>query len=363
MSFFAVLGESETSSFNIETCHLNLWALGGLFRRQVFYWDVGLRIKANEHNPVDNIWVALPLGTKEKDLVDLRDKMTSQRTLELVFGEAVSIRQDCIEYGEGEVRPIGIDVSECKMDEKKSDKNFSLWNLKLAPTIRAGEEGYLRIRFHARTEGRMWTKKRHGLFSSGALVDMRVSDVRETWNVKDGAALKGRIIPINTLYVFLILPSALRYNMASPAFKYVRVLEGQAWESYLDSATNFWKYRKMIVYYWKAEKPVNTKNPFRAFLALNYSNSIRDYALYSGVLFLLFWCIYSFVFYTIPHLSNINSGIYAGVKEYMLQLIIAGAGLGVIKILSYVGAIKSVVDWLKSKLHDIDPWILRHRTK
>ena len=81
-----------------------------------------------------------------------------------------------------------------------------------------------------RTVGRLWTRRRTGLFSKGALIDVRVSDVRETWNVKDGPALKTRIVPLSQLYVFLILPSGLKHQFSSPAFRHVRILEGAAWE-------------------------------------------------------------------------------------------------------------------------------------
>lgn len=362
MGFFAVLGDSENPNFSIETCHLNLWALGGLFNRHVFFWDVGLRISATGDDPVTNVSVATPCGTNQTDLDDLRNKMTTQQTRELIFGEEVAIRQDLIDYGEGEVRTVGLEITECTIDKNKSDGNFSLWNLRLSPAIRNGVDGYLRIRFRVRTKGRMWTKRRNGLFSKGALVDIRVSDVRETWNVKDGDALKGRIVAISNLYVFLILPSTLRHNSSSPPFKYVRILEGLAWKSYLDSASSFWKHRKMVVYYWKGGAEVNTKNPFRAFLDLNYSNSLRDYIIYSFVLLILFWSLYSVVVYTGPHLKDINRHIYIIAMEY-LEWIIITLGISIVSILSFIKRIRLWLNWIIDKLYNFDYWILRKRAK
>lgn len=363
MGFFAILGESDNAEFRVPTCHVNLWVLGGLFRRHVFFCDVGLRIAPNGNDPVTNVAIALPFGSTPADLIDLKNKMTSQQTLELVFGEEVKLSQDSMDYGEGQVKPIGIERSECNLDDKKSDESFSLWNLKLSPAIKAGEEGYLRVRFYVRTVGRLWTRRRTGLFSKGALIDVRVSDVRETWNVKDGPALKTRIVPLSNLYVFLILPSGLKHQFSSPAFRHVRILEGAAWEAYLASATNFWKQRKMLVYYWKSAEEVTTKKPFRAFLDAAYSNSSRDYILLSIVLFLTLWIVYSVALYLNPRAATINSNILHTVSDYAIQIILGVVGLGLLKLLGGIAVIRSAVDWLKTKSHDIDPWILRHRAR
>lgn len=290
MGFFAVVRDQD-QPFEVELCHLNLWSLAGLFRR-AFFWDVGLQLKADDDKPLSKFSLALPFSTESGGMKDLSDSLKSPGVSELIFGTSVSISGSEIKYmkGDGTVDLVLGQISEPDSDreKKRSSSTFSYWNLTLAEPIPPGQRRYIRVRFEVYNLGRTWIWKP---FNSGAIIDLRVADLRETISIQPWNDLKSRIIPVADLYLFVVAPSWLQHASSSPALKYMRLLEGRVWENYLGRKTDFFQLEKMVIYYWRKgsvrapgdaseasesrkEAKTDTVSPFRAFLDLDKTNVI-----------------------------------------------------------------------------------------
>ncbi len=86
---------------------------------------------------------------------------------------------------------------------------------------------------------------------------------------EDFQSLLSRVVQIEELFLFVIVPSEFQLLSAFPPLKYMRLLEGRDWESYLDRAIAFvFPNAKMVIYQWRSEKgiAIEPNNPFRGFL-------------------------------------------------------------------------------------------------
>jgi hypothetical protein len=269
MAFFAVVRNFE-DSFEIMQCHINLWCLGGIFGHSNFVWDVGLRLKGLSEKPITKIQLALPFGTTEGAAEDLQSRLIHPHTAELVFGNPVTIAGSEIVYDE---RPVVLGkVDSFSRLQDKCGMDFSFWELGLAPTLANENEVYLRVRFRMGNRGNTWVWRRSLWRKNGALLDLRVSDVREAVAIRSWEALKERIVPVERLNLLVIAPDFLQMRAVSPSLRYMRLLESRAWENYLGQSPNISGQRRLIIYHWKNDKPVNVNTPFLAFIDLS-----RDY--------------------------------------------------------------------------------------
>ena len=125
---------------------------------------------------------------------------------------------------------------------------ISVVRIALASQLAKGEQAYVRFRFETRRVGRLWSRKRFLLARNGAVVDLRVADVREIVHATaDAASILERVIPIDRLFVFVIAPASLQQQTASPTLQYMWLLEGRDWEDYLGRVAYFFRRaRKMV---------------------------------------------------------------------------------------------------------------------
>lgn len=212
------------------------------------------------------------LRTTQIGIEDLHDRLIHQPTAELVFGGPVKIDGEEITYDKVPVVLGRVDTS--KKIEDKCGSDYSFWEIAIAPTLAKDKELYLRIRIRIARCGSTWVWKRSLGSKNGALVDLRVSDVREAVVVGTWGAFKDRIVPIQKLNVLVIAPDFLQMRAVSPPLRYMRLLESRAWEYYLGQSPNLQGRRRLIIYHWRSQKDeaVDVKRPFLAFLDLS-----RDY--------------------------------------------------------------------------------------
>ena len=271
MAFFAIIRDHD-DSFEVLQCHVNIWCLGGIFGHSNFVWDVGLRLKGVVDKKVTKLYIAFPFGADGSGVEDLHDRLTDQQTAELVFGSPVRIDGDKIDYDEHPVVLGRVDTSR-RIDDK-CGSDYSFWEIAIAPPLTKDQELYVRIRIRIARCGSTWVWKRSLGRKNGALVDLRVSDVREAVAVESWRAFKDRIVPIVKLNLLVIAPDFLQMRAVSPALRYMRLLESRAWEKYLGQSPNPRDRSRLIIYHWRSEKgePVDVKRPFLAFLDLS-----RDY--------------------------------------------------------------------------------------
>jgi hypothetical protein len=267
MGFFAVLAAPTelNVTHRILRCHLNLWCLPGLFRRS-YFWDVGLDIQVGD-GAFSTFQLAIPSRTTPR-YRDLIGKVQNPAIAQMIFGKPVAVSDGILEYGTTRVSLTRIGSAE--LEEKESGSSFSLWTLRTDKPIPPGARVYMRFRFEAQSVGRCWQWKRFLASRYGALVDVRFSDVREAWNVKEGDALKGRILPIESLNFFVVAPARYHLTTTSPAVHYIRILEGRSWEEYLERKTAILGTEKLSIYQWRNPPgAITTADPFRVFLDID----------------------------------------------------------------------------------------------
>jgi hypothetical protein len=270
MGFFGVAPDAGHGTFRVIECHLNLWTLDLLCWRTEFFLDVGLQLEA-VGGPVTGFQMAIPFGTSADSLQDLGDRVRDQRDSSLLFGKPVTLTATTIDYGQGPFQLLQALAAGTNRDERASQKDFSLWHVASEPALQAGSSGYLRVRLRITHPGRVWMWKRSLVARNGALFDIRVADAREAWNVTDGHAIASRLVAIERLRLFLITAWQWQLRSTSPPVHYIRMVEGRAWEKYLDRTTSLFASPKLVIYQWRSGEGafVTVDLPFRVFADLS----------------------------------------------------------------------------------------------
>jgi len=184
---------------------------------------------------------------------------------------------------------------------KHSGDDHSIWNLEPVNWVH-DRETYFRVRFRLTSLNRSWMRQR-----SGAIVDLRLCDVRESSNVANLSGLDARIVGIKKVNLFAILPASLKCRSVSPPPEHVRMLEGEAWSKYLGRKKRKLSRRKLTVYYWKGGA-IDARKPFRAFLDLTEERAV------------LGWQLYAFMIITIA--------VLLWVRSVDLKQVVVGVKLG-----------------------------------
>lgn len=278
MAYFAVAKDRDNKAFSVHTCHLNFWVLPGLFR-PYYQFDVGLRLIAEE-DKLTSFHLALPFTVRSSGVEDLYDLLVQQDTAPMVFGEPVTIQGNTLSYTGAQALQVGrINAGRSReVTEWTSKKQHcSVWRIDLGTEMNKGDERYFRFRFPIDGLGRRWLSKRSLFAVNGAIMDIRVADVREAQEAMDWRSLQDKILPIPLLNAFIITPMSLQARSVSPALKYTRLLEGTAWEPYLRRKTGMLRSRQLLIFYWKAEH-VSIEKPFRGFLDLSTEFGVSSFA-------------------------------------------------------------------------------------
>jgi hypothetical protein len=267
MGLFAVLSPQAPPAFSVDLCHINLWQLPGL-GRQIFVWDVGLQLTAPPAADLESVRLALPFDADVSHAADLADVMRNQQVASLVFGSNATVVGQQLITGAGTFDLHPIRVPGIKVLKDLSSKELTVCEVPFIDPIQAGQQKYIRVRFPIRNLGRVWTWRRFGPLRGGALIDLRVNEVREAVSAGIQKEIQGRVLPISALYVFIIAPWQLREVLEHPPFRYVRILEGRAWERYLRWSTGVPRPAKLLIYSWEWKQIIDSNKPARAFLRL-----------------------------------------------------------------------------------------------
>ena len=280
MSLFAVISEGTDPVPVIEVMHINYWCLGGLFRR-VFPCDVGVKFTVQDRQ-VDRILLVVPFPATSDDLVDLYDTMAQHKVSALVFGEPLtSVTIDggvhTIKTADGEEFPLHkLAVHKATFERVHGPSTATICTLWVDPAVSVGHSAYFRARFRVADPGRTWLRGRRLLRMARALIDIRVNDMREVVDQPRLLEQQVRVLDIKQLNVFVIDDWKMQMRVASPATRHIRILEGHAWERYLDRTTDLFRRGKLVIYYWRPdpEEAVSRNKPFRAFLDLSSEQSL-----------------------------------------------------------------------------------------
>jgi hypothetical protein len=274
MGFLGIRRDPAGPDFMVPEMHVNLLLLPGLFGRQVTLIDLGLHLQVDAGS-LTTFEIALPAGADPKGLTDIGKYLETTETAQLIFGERVRVEGGQLRFEDGTSVPLcNISTTGTKRDAQKSTNSFSHWQIELAHPITS--KGYVRLRFRIVSKGRMLLRRGFGMLASRILIDFRISDLRESWTVPDGAIYRDALVPIKKLYFFVVLPARFHDPTMSPRPRYMRILEGSLWEPYLQRAVYLLRQGKMTVYSWRAES-ITITAPFRVFLDVTRDTRLRFY--------------------------------------------------------------------------------------
>lgn len=279
MGYFAVLKPAdadENVEFSVTRCHINVWVLRSFMPgRRLLYFDLGLEISARGTRPVPAVEVLLPFkveegygGDKFKRCMDLYDTLFQEETAELIFGEPVTFagqansRTLTLDSGD-ELHPRHIDTARVTAASDQPPRS-SCYQIPLEAPLAAGSTAYLRFRFRVFANRPLLTPKSP---FGGVILDFRIADVRESRNRSKEASIRQRIVPIDKVNFFAMLPDQYQLLTASSATRNMRILETRAWGAYLNRVAYMHPSNAQLVYYWRSDNnsAVTSDNPFRVF--------------------------------------------------------------------------------------------------
>lgn len=267
MGFFGVLqpltGETNNvlsqEEFSIEQLDINIWVLPKVFGGSSLYCDLGIRVHAKTAVSCFDVCVPfVPSGPA----VDLEPSLSNKRIASLVFGEDVRSNLNSDYHIRRGARVVPVD--------HPSSKTLTVVRLLPATQMAAGQKAYFRMRFELANPGGLLTWRGGGVAKRrDVLLDIRVSDFREAAFVPNELLAEQRIRPIERVNALVIAPARFRDVRRHPQLRYVRVLEGVAWEPYMERALDFTRRGKYIVYFWRSPGVVDNGTEFRGFLELS----------------------------------------------------------------------------------------------
>jgi hypothetical protein len=281
MGWFGILADTsrDEDKFNVAACHLNWWTLPTFLPgRRLFFLDIGLHVNAPAAKDLNSITVALPIDVESvrwKDdeptwTQDLYDALRLRDVCSQVFGERVSVGDTSTGYRIDRTSGSHLDVvrtlvaQAVPLDSSRTSRSdLSIWTIPLESPIPARDSRYVRFRVSVFTTGTVWRWKKVWFGKSGAQIDLRVSDVREAMRDERERQYWSRVVPIEQLNVFFIIPSAFQARVASPALHYVRILEAGQWGRYLQGIRYRARAHSLRVHYWRhpAEAPLVSLPP------------------------------------------------------------------------------------------------------
>lgn len=344
MSYFAIVRAAPADDFSVIECHLNVWSLAGLFKRRMFCLDVGLRLRAGK-TEVFSIDIAVPMGTYGKEahgLRDLHSQLLDTNIDKLIFGRNVEVvgdrprlKYESSTLGPTELELIKLDVPNCKRNEEYSGHAFSYWSIHFTSPLRNDPDSYLRMRFKVQNLGRTWIWKKSGLAKNGALMDLRITDLRESYDDTGWTPSADMLVPIESLNLFAIVPSSLQLRAVSPPYYYMRLFEGRVWEKYLNRAVDRRRKEKLVIYQWRSPKDesISPANPFHAFIDLS-----EEFGLIRlGNHFRTALVILLFIF-TASVIARSYSN-HVGFLERFIQTLLSGRTITVTAVFAFLGSI------------------------
>ena len=328
MGFLAVLGAAPSEDWTIDVCrlHVNLWCMRRRFAGHALILDVGIGFRQVSEVAPSALEILIPVGPDPKDKHGVRDlvpQVREQPAAQLVFGEPVSVESKggltCIRVPTTGGHTVQYDyplvLTEIATPEVEVVEAGDLWRVRLpfqAPLMKvlpstspssstppqpsaAVElvEHYVRFRVDIDARGSVWVWKKHGplLPKTGALVDLRVADLRDPVTASGGKIDEGRVLPARWVNIFVVAPQWLQHKVATD-LRSIRLLEGAIWQPYLNRKLNSRRRGKSVVCYRRLEN-VSRVDPAKTFLdlgretGLGWSDYLRIMVLAGGTMALV----------------------------------------------------------------------------
>ena len=268
MAIFAIYPKTTEQSNieSVEECHLNLWVLPALLGRKKFLVEVGMTL--NPRVTISGIEIVLPFRVMGNP-VDLADHIQNDRSIQrLLFTKESNYPTS---YARLSPTP-----------QITEGKHFTKLVLAFDSNLSSGIGSYLRFRAEVQDFGNRLQWRRAFGISTGATLDLRVSDLRELSHNEELHSRNGAILPIKVLRLFMITPVWIHYRYSSPPAHYLRLIESAGWEKYLNRKCHLG--RAFSICQLTANE-ISRDTPFRGYI--DYERSVVDTLTRISFLFLV----------------------------------------------------------------------------
>lgn len=278
MAFFCVLSEpSSLVKVRVLKLDINFWLLPGLGRRRL-YCDVGVKLSVLEApdgmnaKPLE-FKLGLPFELEEKPkFSDLSGLLYNDggAMASLVFGNSAEpprhVENSGWQYDDGEhiilLTANHQESLRIVKASKDSNSKYSIVSVRSEPNVGAGQVHYMRLRFLVGDSGRVWLWQKVGMRRAYAIGDFRVNEFRDLPVFENSAFNIARALPVDRINLFFVATSKLKAGRVSPAPRYVRVLERDSWEKYLQRKLSRKQGEVFVITYWRNDaKPAAESNP------------------------------------------------------------------------------------------------------
>ena len=273
MSSFALLRVGGSAPIDIERVDLNVWVLPSLFRRQVYYCDIGVCCKMQQTTQVKPVKLELrvPFLPDDDDVEDLVPRMRDNDGLcSLIFGNS-NLNMNRNKLGtwvSDDNGPLLLTdlFSAQRKKAPSADTRAASWILSTEPvTLSAETRLYVRIRVTTHEPNRLWAWQRGGRWNSHALCDLRINEFREKGK-SDFPIDFSKVITLPRVNGFVISSARYKAGRVNPIPRYIRVLENDSWAEYLDRRLSRGR-ELFLITYWK-DVDVSPEHPYRAFMEM-----------------------------------------------------------------------------------------------
>lgn len=260
--------------------------------------DIGLKLQSanpasraiprEQRSPLEFL-LGLPFRASESDsgvainLSQYFQGYENKSIANVVFGNNADpvTEGNVTKYDDGDGVIVICDV-DCKshvtlQESAKGQRPYSIYQIKIPDLAESDESNYIRLRFRVRDSGSLWQWQkvtRRRIFS---VSDLRFNEFRETPQLANKPNFSARALPIETVNAFLVRSSKLKTTQSSPTPEYIRVLERQVWEPYLQRRVSRSSKEVFEVVYWRNRAPqdvVESDRPFRAYIEVERRSTL-----------------------------------------------------------------------------------------
>lgn len=331
MSSFALLRTGGSAAVDVERVDLNVWVLPSLFRRQVYYCDIGVCCAVQtdtQAQPVE-LELRVPFLPDDDNVTDLVPRMRDSEGLcSLIFGNSdLNMTRDNLgTWLTDDTGPLLLtDLRSAQRRNAPSpDTRAASWVVSTGPvTLSAGTRLYVRLRITTHEPNRLWAWQRGGRWNSHALSDLRVNEFREKGR-SDFPVDFSKVITLPRVNGFIISSARYKAGRVNPLPEYVRVLESDSWVKYLDRRLSRGK-ELFVITYWK-DTDVSPAHPYRAFMEIERRRPTATRTIITATFLLLLAILAG---QPLSSLTQSPLGRFAGQLWALGVLVVGGLSIGV----------------------------------
>lgn len=332
MSSFALLRTGGSVPVEVERVDLNVWVLPSLFRRQVYYCDIGVcfSLKSDAAAQPVEFELRVPFLPDDGNVTDLVPRMRDNEGLcALVFGNSDLKRtRDAVgTWVSDDTGPLLLTdlPSAERRNAPSADTLAASWVVSTGPvTLSTGTRLYVRLRVTTHEPNRLWTWQRRGRWNSHALCDLRVNEFREKGR-SDFPVDFSKVITLPRVNGFLISSAQYKAGRVNPTPKYVRVLESDSWADYLSRRLSR-GHERFVITYWK-DTDVSPAHPYRAFVEMERRRPTATRTIIVATCLLLLAILAS---QPLSILGQSPLGQFAGQLWALVVLLVGGFSIGIV---------------------------------